>query len=226
MPLEDQLFTSNEIENFYQPGDNTLINEAAAVLINEKIANRRQTIQINHIIECSKFDTVYFTSDIHSDLRKFVQMLQLSGLVRSALDPYNGDDIYNPNLITDMEWIAKPKTILVIIGDLVDGKRGYGQKLWDGTYQAVNSPDDNRGSFELLLHTLLYNLRIKANMGNSEILYTLGNHEHKTIIDTANDIGFYKDYVTDKADKFLRGYNKALPVCNCKTQSAILMPNA
>jgi hypothetical protein len=124
------------------------------------------------------FDRVFVTSDIHADLRKFVQLLVACGLI--TIEPYTHEDIYalqHPSLqqtqkIYDIVWHARwvaSKTLLVICGDLIDGKRGSG-----GT-------GDARGSYEFLLHCLLFNLRIQARTLGSEVRFTIGNHDAGTV---------------------------------------------
>jgi len=122
------------------------------------------------------YPRVYVTSDLHADLRKFTQILLSSGLVASVFDP-DSDDIYDPRFISEIRWTAPPGTLLVIIGDLVDGKRSYNRG--NPPYNQVSDP---RGSFELLIFALLYNLRIQANTNGSEIRFTLGNHEVMSVI--------------------------------------------
>ena len=60
------------------------------------------------------------------------------------------------------------RTLLVIVGDLVDGARSSSKRL--------------DGDVEILLHILIYNLRISARNANSEIRFTLGNHDFHTVI--------------------------------------------
>jgi len=152
----------------------------------------------SHTIDARKYDRAFFTSDIHSDLRKFVQMLTNNGLIGTSLDPYKEEDIYNPALIADSEWTGGSRTILVIIGDLVDGNR----------QQTVR---DSKGSFEFLLFALLYNLRRKANREGSEVLFTIGNHEYDSIIYPAlgRSSDYYKKgFVTNEAKRFFNDKDK------------------
>ena len=134
------------------------------------------------------FDRVFVTSDIHADLRKFVQLLVACKLI--SIEPYTHEDIYalkHPSLqqtqkIYDIVWHARwvaSRTLLVICGDLIDGKRGSG-----GT-------GDARGSYEFLLHCMLFNLRIQARTLGSEVRFTIGNHDAGTV--TA-----YPPYAFDK----------------------------
>lgn len=148
--------------------------------------------EINHKINCNTYDTIFVTSDTHSDLRKFVQILINNKLIETSIDPYNGDDIYDPKLITETNWIGGPRVLLIIIGDIVDGKR-------------IRRLDDNRGSFEYLLHCFLYNIRIKAMMSDSNILFTMGNHDIESVIVASDFNKLYENYVTDDSKRFFLG---------------------
>ena len=104
------------------------------------------------------FTTVLITSDVHADLRKLVQMLIAAGLVART----GGPEPPGAYEIWSLEWVAED-TLLVITGDLVDGQRD----IW--------SVDDPIGAYEMLLHVLLFNLRIGARARGSELLFTIGN---------------------------------------------------
>jgi hypothetical protein len=114
---------------------------------------------------------------------------------KADFDPYT-DDIYDPRFIAEARWSAPRGTLLVIIGDLVDGKRGFGRGL--GLFNQVPDP---RGSFEFLIFALLYNLRIQANAAASEIRFTMGNHELISIIHNVVP-GDYLPYIHDTAINF------------------------
>ena len=127
----------------------------------------------SHIITKEDYDNVYLTSDIHADLRKFIRLLVNAGLIK-----YNNYDVktledgdIDSKAVYDFEWIAPQKTLLIIIGDLVDGLRGPGFVV-----------NDTKGNIELLLHIFLYNLRVKALEKGSDIRFTLGNHEYVTVL--------------------------------------------
>jgi hypothetical protein len=122
------------------------------------------------------FDRVFVTSDIHADLRKFVQILLACELI--SIGTYSHDAIYaNDTNIYEIVWEARwvaPKTLLVICGDLIDGKRKDTIGNYDGT-------GDVRGSYEFLLHCLLFNLRIQARDKGSDVRFTIGNHDAATV---------------------------------------------
>jgi len=160
----------------------------------KKLIKNAEHLRRSHVIKTSEFPTVYFSSDIHADFRKYVQMLQAIKLVGSNIDPYEGD-IYDPSIISEVTWTGGSGVLLIIIGDLVDGKRGTNGMV-----------DDPRGSFEFLLLSYLHNLRIQANKVKSEILYTIGNHEYMTLLLPPDPFAevFY-DYIHPSAITFFSG---------------------
>lgn len=116
------------------------------------------------------FERVFVTSDVHADLRKFVQVLRGIGLVTTG--KYAHGDIYADaraiyELAWETRWAAR-NTLLVICGDLVDGFRGTGT-------------GDELGSCEFLLHCVIYNFRIQARALGSEVRFTIGNHDAATV---------------------------------------------
>ncbi len=138
-------------------------------IIVPKILERKKTLNINHNINTDNYRDIFITSDIHADYRKLVQILVNAKLIRipEDIDLYT-DKIYDPRIITNSEWIL-PNSLFIITGDLVDGKR----------YVPV---DDNIGSFELLIHLFLYNIKIKAEQLNSDVLFTIGNHDLRSVL--------------------------------------------
>ena len=174
-----------------------------------KLRESESILRRDHALQCQAYLTVLTLSDIHADFRKFVKILKDLRLIRTELDPYT-EDIYNPLIISDIVWTGGPKTLLMIVGDVVDGQRIdkfnvpdpslYGRVAWR-TYAY-----DNRGSFEFLLLAFLYNLRISANEQTSEVLFTIGNHDLNTVIrnDFTNPMykDFYNRYVTESSKFF------------------------
>ncbi len=175
MDLSRHLFSVEEINYLinkphFDPND--------VDIIDEKIGELLPHININHRIDARLYNNVFITSDIHADFRKFFSILKHSGIIISALDTYKEEDLYNPLLLVDFTWNFD-NALLIITGDLVDGKR-------DDT--SVNDP---RGSFELMLHIFIYNLRIKAIQKNSNVIFTLGNHDCDTINNNGNGLIHY-----------------------------------
>jgi len=126
------------------------------------------------------FERIFVTSDVHADLRKFVEILVSLGLVtensgnsgnsgnsENENKPRNQGDIYE--YVWDLEWNADD-TMLMITGDLIDGKRGH------------RMVEDPRGSYEMLLHILLFNLRIGARARKSDVLFVIGNHDMYSVV--------------------------------------------
>ena len=172
--LDIHLFSTEEIKEIITP-INTHFNPENIKLIKNKINQVKSKIVINHRINSIQYNNVFIISDIHADLRKFYSILQNSGMIiKSYLNPYT-DDILNPLLISQAKWNLE-NTLLIIVGDLIDGRRRN------------TDVDDPDGSFELKLHMLLYNLRLQAINMNSNIIFTLGNHDCETINDN-NQLG-------------------------------------
>ena len=185
--------TSEHIQNIYKGNKFNL--EYFTTTIKPNLPSG--ALRPDHRISCKDYKTVWVTSDIHEDFRKFVQMLIQYGLIETDIDPYKGDDIYKPELIGDAKWKGGSNALLVVIGDLVDGRRQYGI--------SENHSDDPRGSFEFLLHAFLYNLRLSALENQSDVLFTIGNHDLHTVIAEKlfgmNDV-LYDTYVSRNAKQF------------------------
>jgi hypothetical protein len=161
----------------YNPASQTRLQSKISRVRNDPIIITSQPGQPG-IIDASKFDRIYVNSDIHSDYRNFINYLKNLNLINipsglsiyeDKTNPSSRNDIYNPAFITDTTWKAR-NTLYIIVGDLVDGRRG------------IAEVDDPRGSFDLLLHMFIYNLRLRALEMNSDILFTIGNHDFITAI--------------------------------------------
>jgi hypothetical protein len=134
----------------------------------------------------SKYENIYVTSDIHSDYRTFLRILKSLKII--MIDDIS--DIYNTSIITNIKWNPDvSKILIVIVGDIVDGKRSNEDK--------VTTINDKVGNFELLLHAFIYNLRIEAQKHKSYVVFTIGNHDHETVID---------DNKSDRKDIFIDKY--------------------
>jgi hypothetical protein len=145
----------------------------------------RKTV-IPHDIDQTKFDSIYVTSDIHTDIYKLNSLLSGAGLIDS-----NGKE-KRDDILKQINWL-KPRTLLIIIGDLVDGSR-------DG----FSEIPDPIGDIELILHIYLFNLRIRAQVMGSDIRFTLGNHDYHSVI-LENSQGFphfYDSWVHNSAKQF------------------------
>jgi hypothetical protein len=151
--------------------------------------------RLSHQIECTKYDKIYAIGDLHSDLPNFISILAKSKIIKfvdeSDVEPVKiyGDN--NNRSFYNAKWNGGSKVLLVIVGDLVDGKRGDVQV------------DDKNGNFEILIHLFLHNLRIQANKEDSEVLFTIGNHDYETALSPKNEgEGMYNTYVTNTAKSF------------------------
>jgi len=161
-------------------------------VVQEKVERCAELFQRPYRIEHTDYDHVYITSDIHADLEKLDTMLIHAGIVRRA--PYTADLAIDPlvHMVCNTEWNVF-RTLFIIVGDIVDGRRGSNE---------LEIPDP-KGNIELLLHAYLYNMRIKANALDSELRFTVGNHDFHTVIeDHTNLPQFYSAHVHRTAQRF------------------------
>jgi hypothetical protein len=177
----------------------------------EKLNVAAPLLYTSQIIPRGQYQNVYITSDVHTDLKKLNYLLNNVGLI-SANGIVDEDAIALQ--ITDtgsIDWIPN-NTLLIIIGDIVDGVRRDINVHTHAITRDQKHPDDKKGNVELLLMAYLYNLRIKARAKNSDIILTVGNHDYQTIItNTLNPTlvnrydnnGFvYNSYVHKGAQEF------------------------
>ena len=155
----------------------------------QKLTNAAPILQSSYNIPVDKYTTVYATSDIHADLKAISNILYSAGLITESIVDTSMRNIFN------VRWNPTAKnTLLIIAGDIVDGKRRDG-----------NQVDDPTGDIEVLLHIFLYNLRVSAREVNSELRFTIGNHDYYTVFmhnhillpyihDKANELFMTKDY--------------------------------
>lgn len=99
---------------------------------------------------------LYCISDIHADTYRFWNFLYLNNFVLEETIPELSEIKWNPNM---------KKKALIICGDIIDGRRGLNNNL----HSTANN--------EILIHTIIYNLRLDAVKYNSYIFCTLGNHD-------------------------------------------------
>lgn len=165
-----------------------------------KLEELMRILPVSHILDASRYDVVCITSDTHSDFRKLIQLLSDAGIIKlpeiggRTADPYT-DDIYHPTLISETMWIPN-RALFIIAGDLVDGCR----ECFDATQTALG---DCVGSFEFLTHCFLYNLRIRALQHDSNVLFTIGNHDlHSVLLNDRTSIEFWEDFVDYSAKGF------------------------
>jgi len=167
---------------------------------------------LSNKIPLSQFENIYVTSDIHSDILIFIRILLRGGFITydaeainitPLLDPTYSDKglklnpdvelvLFNPILYTGMKW-AKPNTLFVILGDLVDGARCNNEKC--------NTVLDNIGNWELLLHIFIFNLRIAAFQADSDVKFTIGNHDLSVINTTSRE---FDKYCSEQSQGYFR----------------------
>ena len=201
LPSESLLLEENDLHPFNGEYNPSILNYQ----VNDKIKKAYSFLQskgkLNHKISIDGYKQLYFTSDIRSDFLKLVQVLVQSGLIELP-EPIGMSDLYNKCASTRLlryvacysKWIAED-TLFVILGNLVNGAR-FGYQI----------RGDDEGSFELLIHVLLYNLRLQALEKNSFVIFTIGNHDFHTVI--INDGMFTKEnynFVTRESNTFFNG---------------------
>ena len=175
-------------EYLISPGDYALVGPRRPLPdeIVKKTMGFWSLAQLTHNIDKSKYDAIYVTSDIHTDLYKLNALLSSAGLINST-----GLETRD-NILGNFTWI-KPRTMFIIVGDLVDGARN-----------GITEIHDPVGDIELLLHIYLFNLRIKALQNNSDIRFTIGNHDYHSVIkkDATDMPVFYDSWVHQSAQDF------------------------
>lgn len=167
----------------------------------------------NYYYNKNKFNEIYAISDIHADYKTLVRHLVKFEFIKydenSGLNFDNIDtdefDIYNPKLISDVKW-TKSNTLLVICGDIVDGCRtGYDKKYKPFIIGEVN---DEKGTFEILLHMFLRNLKLKAQDNTSDVMLIAGNHD-----DVTNESNFFwESYVHSTAKTFFESIDNRMNI--------------
>ena len=197
--LEECIITKNDYnEGFNDDLNYTSIptNSLSQNILN-KVKKATVLLKSSFSIPNGKNNDVYITSDVHADLEKLMYILYKAKII----DKYNKQDIYTFNVISK-------NFIFIIVGDIVDGKRGLG-----------NEVEDSIGNIELLLHIFLFNLRLKARQNNSEVRFTIGNHDWHTVVSARKDEELYNNYVHTSAKKYFINWegrrNCLLPFYEC-----------
>lgn len=132
------------------------------ILAKLKIA--KNTLASSFNIPVGEYTNIFTTSDIHADLFAISRILFNSNITTAHVL----DDLSN---VFDIKWNpVSTNVLLVIVGDIVDGRRGD---------LSVNDPI---GDIEIKLHIFLYNLRLSAREYNSELRFMIGNHDYMTVI--------------------------------------------
>ena len=169
-------------DNFSEIKPKTLLPES----ITDKILGFYLKNAFSHNLRSTDYDEVYVTSDIHADVYKLNSLLSKAGLIDNT-----GDETRD-TLFRETKWL-KPRTILIIVGDIVDGARN-----------GLSEIPDPVGDIELLLHVYLFNLRNRALLNESDVRFTIGNHDYHSVIkETSPELPhFYTSWVHNSALKF------------------------
>jgi len=225
-PLASLSLTSEELTNitgnFSDATQTTLTTK-----IIPKFAAFRTANPPRHKISVTKYEKVFITSDTHADYRKLIQMLELADLIKLPtkdmgplvspikLNPYS-DDIYDTKFILETKWVPV-NTLFVIAGDIIDGRR------CTPSAEALCEVNDPRGSFEVLLHCFLYNLRIEALKKGSDILFTLGNHDYNSVI-LGDSLQFCNDYGQESMWNTFYNVSQPSPARKIEMRKQLLTP--
>lgn len=117
---------------------------------------------------CTKFEQIHVMSDLHADYELVFRHLIRFGIMTCTHKSWY-TDILNKNeankVLGSVQWGLGPKNLLVICGDIVDGKRGNTQVPKCGL------------NVEVMLHILLRNLKILAKNDESDVILLYGNHD-------------------------------------------------
>jgi hypothetical protein len=220
--LSSLLLTQADLLSFHSPAQ--LSNLAPEILA--KLAAAAQALKAPYIIDKTKYDHVFITSDIHCDLVKLDAMLTKANIVTKrpqislnnvVAEEFNKAPAHVPEVISKIyntSWLPE-RTLLIIVGDIVDGART------DGRYRVMGEIPDDKGNIELLLHAYLYNLRLKARQAGSEIRFTIGNHDYHSVIKVEEPDWpyFYRRWVHENANNFFGGRKGRrdclMPFYNC-----------
>ena len=158
----------------------TVTDELYVDLYNDTVVDKRFNFYKCIDLDMKKHELLCI-SDIHSDTYRFWQFLYLNKLVLEDKIPDVKDIKWNP---------AMTNKILVICGDIIDGQRPPNENF--------HSSENN----DILIHTIIYNLRLDALQYNSYVFCTLGNHDF-CAIHNGSRIGehAYINYIDSKSKK-------------------------
>jgi len=158
----------------------------------DKTRYYKSYISKNNIIKMDN-KKIYVLSDIHADFPRFIQLLYNSNIIRFNTNIITQEFFHSLDILYDFEIIDK-NFILIIAGDIINGKRP----------EYYLQTDDITGDYELRLFIFLINMKYKSQNYNSDVLWSLGNHEYFSLLtETENMTRFRCDkslefYKTDK----------------------------
>ena len=152
-------------------------------------------------IDINMYDSYYVCSDLHADLMSFFATFLKSGIIKikdvdtnEFIHNLSQPEYGNINILEDclskyeIELSVPAKTCILILGDLVDGARMIS---WG---QIVNVYNPN-GLNEILIHMILYNMRLDALSKQSYVKVLIGNHDLDAIMHNKL-VGQYVDNAT------------------------------
>lgn len=147
------------------------------------------------LVHARDIDVALATSDIHADFPTLLGLMHSAGLLELPPAGTSGrrDSIgFYVDAVLNATWLPH-RTYLFVVGDLVDGRR-----------HGIGENTDPTGSFELLVHALLFNARILARQKGSDVVVTLGNHDATSVYDTHST--FLDNYVHSNAWVYWKRY--------------------
>lgn len=130
-----------------------------------------------YFYEKSKVDNIYAIGDINADYLTLVKMLIGFKLIKYS--DKTKIEINNPELISNVEWAAPKKTILVICGNIIGGwnSGGYSTEHRLGLKKDENTDvkrNIDNGDNEMLIHMFLRNIKLLAKENNSDVMLVYG----------------------------------------------------
>ena len=185
-----------------------------------------------NLTKYNDYDRYIVFSDIHGDLIVFFSTIIKSGIIVLVDDFGNtinkkeilkniSDDYENINII--INYLCKysiklncSRTMVYILGDVIDGARPYGYDSEDGNedggqyyYHVLNN---TYGLNEIIIHMIIFNMRISSLQTNSYVKIIGGNHdasEYNYFLDIDDGVLTYSlfDYVNHidyKTKKFYK----------------------
>lgn len=160
------------------------------------------------IYECKPdtYTNIYALSDIHADYKTLLTKLYNLGIIGN-IKPLNDNDSIRNFFIQGLSatW-EKPKSLLIICGDIIDGCRETTTKKTE-----VTDPD---GTCEILLHMFLRNLKLKAQDKGSDVILLLGNHDQDLFMNTEypGKKTYYKNFSHKTSQDYFGSYDNKLTV--------------
>jgi hypothetical protein len=233
--INNKQFSLEDINNIYENKNNI---KKIISIINSKVNYK---VYSSPVID--NYKEIICFSDIHADLvgliicllhSKIMVFIDDNGEYISTIDiteNYETIDIFRDYLCKYKIKFIKEDTLIIFLGDLIDGRRKIKDSLGTRYIDIINK----NGLNELGIHILLYNLSAsildisnldesKRNRSKINILY--GNHELYGLIDTNMKNGFYDNYMDYSSQIFYSDESKLYtPDIEClKNRNLLLMP--